>query len=69
MEENVSIIPSWILCKFILYLLDIFITSDKEQNLSLRSSFSAGNTESNTHQRAVESPLALSGSLGALTVS
>ena len=57
------------ICKFILYLLDIFITSDKEQNLSLRSSFSAGNTESNTHHRAVESPLAPSGSLGALTVS
>ena len=43
---------------FIQYLLDIFITSDKEQNLSLRSSFSAGNTDSNPLHRAVESPLA-----------
>ena len=42
---------------FIQYLLDIFITSDNEQNLSLRSSFSAGNTDSNPHHRAVESPL------------
>ena len=69
MEENVSIIPSSFICKFIQYLLDIFITSDKEQNLPLRSSFSAGNTESNPHHRAVESPVAPSGSLGALTVS
>lgn len=68
MEENVSIIPSSFICKFIQYLLDIFITSDKEQNLSLRSSFSAGNTESNPHHRAVDSPLTLPRSLGALTV-
>ena len=56
------------ICKFILYLLDNFITSDEEQNLSLRSSFSAGNTESNPHHRAVESPLAPPRSLEALTV-
>ena len=68
MEENVSIIPSSFICKFIQYLLDIFITSDKEQNLPLRSSFSAGNTESNPHHRAVDSPLTLPRSLGALTV-
>ena len=68
-EENVSIIPSSFICKFILYLLDIFITCDKEQNLSLRSSFSAGNTESYPHHRAMESPLTPPRSLGALTVS
>ena len=68
MEEKLASFLPGFSCKFIQYLQDIFITSDKEQNLSLRSSFSAGKTESTPRHRAVESPLALPRTLEALTV-
>ena len=68
MEEKLASFLLGFSCKFIQYLPDIFITSDKEQNLSLRSSFSAGNTESNPRHRAVESPLTPPRSLEAVTV-